>query len=186
MVRRHDSESWNTKQGSSGSSAGRLQQRLPLRSIASLETLVRFLPHQLDAEQPACVRLLGSCAHRRHGPFLDHGQTWPDLSRSGRHGNCSERDPRPDGHDRTVHKRSVNWDANLDWRSLRLGYLKAILSSNHAATDVAGESKKKNSLKMKREAGGGKGQPRRDHGSPPNMTVNSKKRRWPKLRFDGR
>jgi Asp-tRNA(Asn)/Glu-tRNA(Gln) amidotransferase A subunit family amidase len=31
----------------------------------------------------------------------------------------------PDGHDRTVHNAAFNWDANLDWRKLRVGYLKA-------------------------------------------------------------
>ena len=31
----------------------------------------------------------------------------------------------PDGHDRAVHAAAFNWDANLDWRKLRVGYLKA-------------------------------------------------------------
>ena len=31
----------------------------------------------------------------------------------------------PDGHDRTVHSVAFNWDANLEWRHLRIGYLKA-------------------------------------------------------------
>jgi Asp-tRNA(Asn)/Glu-tRNA(Gln) amidotransferase A subunit family amidase len=30
----------------------------------------------------------------------------------------------PDGHDRTVHNVAFNWDATLDWRKLRVGYLK--------------------------------------------------------------
>jgi len=30
----------------------------------------------------------------------------------------------PDGHDRTVHNAAFNWDANLDWKKLRVGYLK--------------------------------------------------------------
>jgi Asp-tRNA(Asn)/Glu-tRNA(Gln) amidotransferase A subunit family amidase len=30
----------------------------------------------------------------------------------------------PDGHDRTVQDAAFNWDANLDWRKLRIGYLK--------------------------------------------------------------
>src|SRR5689334_22176316 len=29
----------------------------------------------------------------------------------------------PDGHDRTVKNAAFNWDANLDWRKLRVGYL---------------------------------------------------------------
>jgi Asp-tRNA(Asn)/Glu-tRNA(Gln) amidotransferase A subunit family amidase len=31
----------------------------------------------------------------------------------------------PDGHDRTVQAVAFNWDANLDWKRLRVGYLKA-------------------------------------------------------------
>src|SRR5437016_705302 len=31
----------------------------------------------------------------------------------------------PDGHDRTVHPAAFHWDANLDWKKLRVGYLKA-------------------------------------------------------------
>ena len=31
----------------------------------------------------------------------------------------------PDGHDRTVHSAAFNWDANLEWKHLRIGYLKA-------------------------------------------------------------
>jgi Asp-tRNA(Asn)/Glu-tRNA(Gln) amidotransferase A subunit family amidase len=31
----------------------------------------------------------------------------------------------PDGHDRTVRTAAFNWDANLDWRKLRVGYLKS-------------------------------------------------------------
>ncbi|HET9742761.1 MAG TPA: amidase [Terriglobales bacterium] len=30
----------------------------------------------------------------------------------------------PDGHDRTVQNAAFNWDANLDWRKLRVGYFK--------------------------------------------------------------
>ena len=31
----------------------------------------------------------------------------------------------PDGNDRTVHSAAFNWDANLEWKNLRIGYLKA-------------------------------------------------------------
>ena len=31
----------------------------------------------------------------------------------------------PDGHDRAVQNAAFNWDATLDWRKLRIGYLKA-------------------------------------------------------------
>src|SRR5262249_2525276 len=30
----------------------------------------------------------------------------------------------PDGHNRTMHTAAFNWDANLDWRKLRVSYLK--------------------------------------------------------------
>ncbi|MFN8007341.1 MAG: amidase [Terriglobia bacterium] len=35
----------------------------------------------------------------------------------------------PDGHDRTVRRVAFNWDAELDWRKLRIGYLKADFDS---------------------------------------------------------
>lgn len=31
----------------------------------------------------------------------------------------------PDGHDRTVHSAAFNWNANLEWKHLRIGYLKS-------------------------------------------------------------
>jgi Asp-tRNA(Asn)/Glu-tRNA(Gln) amidotransferase A subunit family amidase len=31
----------------------------------------------------------------------------------------------PDGRDRTIHSAAFNWDANFDWKTLRVGYLKA-------------------------------------------------------------
>jgi Asp-tRNA(Asn)/Glu-tRNA(Gln) amidotransferase A subunit family amidase len=31
----------------------------------------------------------------------------------------------PNGHDRTVHSVAFNWDANLEWKKLRIGYLKS-------------------------------------------------------------
>ncbi|HWX54646.1 MAG TPA: amidase [Verrucomicrobiae bacterium] len=39
----------------------------------------------------------------------------------------------PDGHDRTVHDFAFNWDANLDWRKLRIGYLKKDFDSQPPA-----------------------------------------------------
>jgi Asp-tRNA(Asn)/Glu-tRNA(Gln) amidotransferase A subunit family amidase len=30
----------------------------------------------------------------------------------------------PDGHDRTMHSAAFNWDANLEWKNLRIGYIK--------------------------------------------------------------
>jgi len=68
----------------------------------------------------------------------------------------------PDGHDRTVHNVAFNWDADLDWKKLRVGYLKkdfepappsdqAEAKEEPAATPE--EQKKRDDQKMRREAG---------------------------------
>jgi Asp-tRNA(Asn)/Glu-tRNA(Gln) amidotransferase A subunit family amidase len=57
----------------------------------------------------------------------------------------------PDGNDRTVKDAAFNWDANLDWRKLRIGYLKKAFEppppqpSEHREEEkeVAPENKKK-------------------------------------------
>src|SRR5207253_4459051 len=38
-----------------------------------------------------------------------------------------------DGKDRTVQSAAFNWDANLDWRKLRVGYLKAAFERNRTS-----------------------------------------------------
>jgi Asp-tRNA(Asn)/Glu-tRNA(Gln) amidotransferase A subunit family amidase len=56
----------------------------------------------------------------------------------------------PDGRDRTVQNAAFNWDAGLDWRKLRIGYLKADFEltppeapKNDAEKDLTEEDKKK-------------------------------------------
>lgn len=69
----------------------------------------------------------------------------------------------PDGHDRTVKNAAFNWDAELDWRKLRVGYLQSDFErkpgdqqrgqekEEPAATPE--EQKKREEAKKRREAG---------------------------------
>ncbi|HYL84850.1 MAG TPA: amidase [Candidatus Angelobacter sp.] len=68
----------------------------------------------------------------------------------------------PDGHDRTVHAVAFNWDANLDWKKLRVGYLKADFEHKPEPPQEAPkeepaktpeEQKKRDEQKKRREAG---------------------------------
>ena len=68
----------------------------------------------------------------------------------------------PDGHDRTVHAAAFNWDASLDWRKLRVGYLKADFEPQPEPPQEAAkeepaktpeEQKKHDEQKKRREAG---------------------------------
>jgi Asp-tRNA(Asn)/Glu-tRNA(Gln) amidotransferase A subunit family amidase len=67
----------------------------------------------------------------------------------------------PDGHDRTVHDVAFNWDAEIDWKKLRVGYLKKDFEpappaeqpeakQEPAATPE--EQKKRDERKMRQEA----------------------------------
>ena len=68
----------------------------------------------------------------------------------------------PDGHDRTVHGAAFNWDANLDWKKLRLGYLKADFERKPEEPQEAAkeepaktpEEQKKRDEQKKRQAAG--------------------------------
>ena len=119
---------WNTNQGSSGSSAGPASATAAgcvafsigsetLGSISSPSTRcgctglrptfglvprtgAMALSWSMDKLGPIC-RTVEDCA----------------LVLSAIHG--------PDGKDRTVEKAVFNWDASLDWREMRVGYLKA-------------------------------------------------------------
>src|SRR5712692_5013853 len=119
---------WNTKQGSSGSSAGPASATAAgcvafsigsetLGSISSPSTRcgctglrpsfglvprtgAMALSWSMDKLGPIC-RTVEDCA----------------LVLDAIYG--------PDGSDRTVQPAAFNWDANLDWRKLRVGYLKA-------------------------------------------------------------
>ena len=68
----------------------------------------------------------------------------------------------PDGHDRTVHAAAFNWDASLDWKKLRVGYLKADFEHKPEPPQEAAkeepaktpeEQKKRDEQKKRREAG---------------------------------
>ena len=68
----------------------------------------------------------------------------------------------PDGHDRTVHAAAFHWDANLDWRKLRVGYLKADFerkpeppqeAEKEEPAKTPEEQKKRDEQKKRREAG---------------------------------
>src|SRR6202043_3213841 len=64
----------------------------------------------------------------------------------------------PDGHDRVVHAAAFNWDAELDWRKLRVGYLKSDFERAPGAQEdaekeepaVSEEEKKKREEQRKR------------------------------------
>jgi Asp-tRNA(Asn)/Glu-tRNA(Gln) amidotransferase A subunit family amidase len=118
---------WNPRQGSSGSSAGSASATASgcvafaigsetLGSISSPSTRcgatglrptfglvprtgAMALSWSMDKLGPLC-RAVEDCA----------------IVLSAIHGS--------DGHDRTVHDVAFNWDANIDWRKLRVGYLK--------------------------------------------------------------
>jgi len=67
----------------------------------------------------------------------------------------------PDGHDRTVHAAAFNWDANLDWKKLRVGSLKADFEhkpepqaeEKEEPAKTPEEQKKRDEQKKRREAG---------------------------------
>src|SRR5213082_3497838 len=68
----------------------------------------------------------------------------------------------PDGHDRTVHPAAFHWDANLDWKKLRVGYLKADFErkpeppqaeAKEEPPKTPEEQKKQEEQKKRREAG---------------------------------
>lgn len=68
----------------------------------------------------------------------------------------------PDGHDRTVHTAAFHWDANLDWKRLRVGYLKTDFEhkpeppqaeEKEEPAKTPEEQKKRDEQKKRREAG---------------------------------
>lgn len=68
----------------------------------------------------------------------------------------------PDGHDRTVHGAAFHWDANLDWKKLRVGYLKSDFEhkpeppqaeAKEEPAKTPEEQKKRDEQKKRREAG---------------------------------
>jgi len=155
---------WNTNQGSSGSSAGPASATAAgcvafsigsetLGSISSpstrcgctgLRPTFGFVPRTgamalswtMDKLGPIC-RSVEDCA----------------LVLDAIHG--------PDGHDRTVHDAAFNWDADLDWKNLRVGYLKNDFEPTPPSEQPAAmeepaatpeEQKKRDDQKKRREA----------------------------------
>ncbi len=156
---------WNNKQGSSGSSAGSASATAAgcvafaigsetLGSIASPSTRcgttglrptfglvprtgAMALSWSMDKLGPLC-RAVEDCA----------------IVLSAIYG--------PDGHDRSVQNAAFNWDANLDWRKLRVGYLKTDFepqpppqpeSPKDAKELTPEEKKKRDDDSAQREAG---------------------------------
>jgi len=58
----------------------------------------------------------------------------------------------PDGSDRTCNQRLSNWDANLDWRKLRVGYLKADFERKARRATENGQRKNRQRLRRTKEA----------------------------------
>ncbi|HVG90533.1 MAG TPA: amidase, partial [Alphaproteobacteria bacterium] len=119
---------WNTKQGSSGSSAGSASATAAgcvvfaigsetLGSISSPSTrcgTTGLRPTFGFVPRTGAMAL--SWTMDKLGPICRAVEDTA-IVLSAIHG--------PDGHDRTVQNAAFNWDANLDWRKLRVGYLKS-------------------------------------------------------------
>ncbi|HEY2496796.1 MAG TPA: amidase [Candidatus Angelobacter sp.] len=119
---------WNPKQGSSGSSAGSASATAAgcvafaigsetLGSISSPSTrcgITGLRPTFGFVPRTGAMAL--SWTMDKLGPLCRAVEDTA-IVLSAIHG--------PDGHDRTVHDVAFNWDANLDWRKLRVGYLKS-------------------------------------------------------------
>src|SRR5882757_8862657 len=119
---------WNTKQGSSGSSAGSASATAAgcvafaigsetLGSISSPSTrcgTTGLRPTFGFVPRTGAMAL--SWTMDKLGPICRAVEDTA-IVLSAIHG--------PDGHDPTVHNAAFNWDATLDWRKLRVGYLKS-------------------------------------------------------------
>ncbi|HEX4604723.1 MAG TPA: amidase [Candidatus Angelobacter sp.] len=119
---------WNTKQGSSGSSAGSASATAAgcvafaigsetLGSISSPSTrcgTTGLRPTFGFVPRTGAMAL--SWTMDKLGPICRAVEDTA-IVLSAIHG--------PDGHDRTVRDVAFNWDASFDWRKLRVGYLKA-------------------------------------------------------------
>ncbi len=119
---------WNAKQGSSGSSAGSASATASgcvafaigsetLGSISSPSTrcgVTGLRPTFGFVPRTGAMAL--SWTMDKLGPLCRAVEDTA-IVLSAIHG--------PDGHDRTVHNVAFNWDASLDWRKLRVGYLKS-------------------------------------------------------------
>ncbi|MCU1219293.1 MAG: Amidase [Candidatus Angelobacter sp.] len=148
---------WNTKQGSSGSSAGSASATAAgcvafaigsetLGSIASPSTrcgTTGLRPTFGFVPRTGAMAL--SWTMDKLGPICRAVEDTA-IVLSVIHG--------PDGHDRTVHNAAFNWDASLDWRKLRVGYLKADFESQPLPqeTSPAKEEKELSEDERKKQA----------------------------------
>ena len=57
----------------------------------------------------------------------------------------------PDGHDRSIREAAFNWDATLDWRKLRVGYLKADFEAQPPAPPEPPKEEKELSAEEKKK-----------------------------------
>ena len=135
---------WNTKQGSSGSSAGSASATAAgcvafaigsetLGSISSPSTrcgTTGLRPTFGFVPRTGAMAL--SWTMDKLGPICRAVEDTA-IVLAAIHG--------PDGHDRTVHNAAFNWDANLDWRKLRVGYLKSDFELQPPATETPKDEK---------------------------------------------
>src|SRR5215467_8776335 len=119
---------WNTNQGSSGSSAG------PASATAAGCVAFSIGSETLGSISSPCTRCGCTGLRPTFGLVPRTGAmalSWTmdklgPICRSVE--DCAlvlDAIYGPDGRDRTVHAAAFNWDANLDWKKLRVGYLKA-------------------------------------------------------------
>src|SRR5260370_12224644 len=90
-----------------------------------------------------------------------------------------------DGKDRTVQPAAFNWDANLDWRKLRVGYLKAAFERKPEEQETAKEEppatpeeqKKREERKKRRETARARAEYHRkkNHAAPAKLRANRAK-----------
>src|SRR5437660_5297280 len=154
---------WNTQQGSSGSSAGSASATAAgcvafaigsetLGSISSPSTrcgTTGLRPTFGFVPRTGAMAL--SWTMDKLGPICRAVEDTA-IVLSAIHG--------PDGHDRTVHNAAFNWDATLDWRKLRVGYLKADFElqpppqedAEKEKPEISEESKKKREEQRKKRA----------------------------------
>jgi len=154
---------WNTKQGSSGSSAGPASATAAgcvAFSIGS-ETLGSI---SSPSTRCGCTGLRPTFGHVPRTGAMALSWSMDKLGPIGRTvEDCAlvlDAIYGKDGKDRTVQQAPFNWDANLDWRNLRVGYVKAGFEPapekpQEAAKEAAKtpeEEKKREEQKRRREA----------------------------------
>lgn len=155
---------WNTNQGSSGSSAG------PASATAAGCVAFSIGSETLGSISSPCTRCGCTGLRPTFGLVPRTGAmalSWTmdklgPICRSVE--DCAlvlDAIYGPDGHDRTVHSAAFHWDANLDWKKLRVGYLKADFErkpeppqeEKEEPAKTPEEQKKRDEQRKRREAG---------------------------------